>query len=180
MIYAVMYANYSDWELYGYFTTLEEAEKYVVKYPKRELHIEVLDCLDGQEDLSTVKVRYEQVVTFDYVEGAWRCEVSKWSPDIYQSPYPRSNKVNFTPYNGRTAIWVNTTENNPELQKKIAQDIFYQFMESCNKCPTREAIESFNKILSADEDARKLAKDEEKLRQKELKEYERLKAKYGE
>ena len=39
-------------------------------------------------------------------------------------------------------------------------------------------MKEFNKILSAEEDARKAAEKEEKLRKKELAELERLKAKY--
>ena len=31
MIYLVMYAYYSDWEIYGYFTNREDAEKYIEK-----------------------------------------------------------------------------------------------------------------------------------------------------
>ena len=61
---------------------------------------------------------------------------------------------------------------------KIAQDIFYQFLESCDGNITQKAIDEFNKILSAEEDARKKAKKQEKIKKKELAELKRLKEKY--
>lgn len=63
-IYLVMYAYYSDWRIYGYFTTRDEAEKYVVSHPSEELEIYEIKCLDNQADLSDVSVKYEFSVFF--------------------------------------------------------------------------------------------------------------------
>lgn len=49
-IYAVMYAYYSDWQLYGYFTNREDAAKYCAVHPEKNCHVEILPCFDGQED----------------------------------------------------------------------------------------------------------------------------------
>ena len=51
-IFLVMYAFYSDWDIHGYFTTRDEAEKYVVSHPSENLNIFEIACLDNQADLS--------------------------------------------------------------------------------------------------------------------------------
>lgn len=179
MIYAIIDGHYSDWEIIGYFTDRLDAEKYCIKNNDR-YYIEEIKCIDGIEDLSNIKVRYERSVLFQKNNGSWSClsnvDDNRYL-DFYQSPFPRSNKVS-TYNNPYISVFVNTDVNNFELQKKIAEDILYQYLESCDGKPNGKAATAFNKILSADEDARKQAEKEEKIRQKELKELERLKNKY--
>lgn len=188
MVYVVMHAFYSDWELFGYFTTKEEAEKYVVAHSKDEdLIIIDLECLDNTIDLSSIVVRYEKIIRFKKVEDSWAC-ISYDDDDIdvklYQSDFPRSNYIErgyrWGHYDddGFINVWVNTTKNDLDLQKKIAQDLFYQFLDFCNNKITDKKIKEYNKILSKEEDERTEAQKQEELKQKELKELARLKAKY--
>lgn len=173
-IYLVIYAYYSDWRIYGYFTTMDEAEKYVVSHPSDELEIHEIECLDNQADLSNVSVKYEFSAVFKS-DDSEPCRMDEYF-DIYQSPYLRSNHID-----GRYSwirVYVNLDKRDKDLAEKIAQDIFYQYMSECNGRSSEKSMKEFNKILSAEEDARKAAEKEEKLRKKELAELERLKAKY--
>ena len=175
MIYLVMYAYYSDWEIYGYFTNREDAEKYVVKYPEKDLFIEEVSCFDNEEDLRGIKVRYEKPIMFRKDKNSWSCS-DNGEPGLYQGKFSKSNRIDLG--NDWVCIWVNTEKNDINLQMKIAQDIFYQFLESCDGNITQKAIGEFNKILSAEEDARKEAEKQEKIKKKELAELKRLKEKY--
>lgn len=176
-IFLIMYAYYSDWQIYGYFTTRDEAEKYVVSHPSEELGIHEVGCLDNQADLSGVSVKYEFPVFFQKNDSEWVCHVYE-DFDIYQSPYLRSNYICTLNNNKWIKVSVNLDKRDKNLAKKIAQDIFYQYMSECDGHSSEKSMKEFNKILSAEEDARKAAEKEEKLRKKELAELERLKAKY--
>lgn len=176
MIYLVMYAYYSDWEIYGYFTNREDAEKYVVKYPESELFIKEVPCFDNKENLRGIKVRYEKPIIFRRNKTSWDCS-DNGEPILYQSQFARSNHVEGGQFDW-VRVWVNIEKNDIDLQMKIAQDIFYQFLESCDGNITQKAIGEFNKILSAEEDARKEAEKQEKIKKKELAELKRLKEKY--
>lgn len=177
-IYLVMYAYYSDWRIYGYFTTRDEAEKYVVSHPSEELEIYEIKCLDNQADLSDVSVKYEFSVFFQKNDSEWVCQMVG-DFDIYQSLYLRSNYIYTLNHKKWIKVFVNLDKRDKDLAKKIAQDIFYQYMSECDGRSSEKSMKEFNKILSAEEDARKAAEKEENLRKKELAELERLKAKYG-
>ncbi len=180
-IFLVMYAFYSDWDIHGYFTTRDEAEKYVVSHPSENLNIFEIACLDNQADLSKVSVKYEFSITFDKTNFGWECRLISLDndPDFYQAPYLRSNSVWSANHSRWITVNVNLDKRDKDLAKKIAQDIFYQYMNECNGHSSYESMNEFNKILSAEEDAREATEKEEKLRKKELEELERLKAKYG-
>ena len=173
-IYLVMYAYYSDWQIYGYFTTRDEAEKYVVSHSSEELEIHEIECLDNKADLSGVSVKYEFSVVFKS-DDSEPCRINE-NFDIYQSTYLRSNHIDVI--FDWIRVYVNLNKRDKDLAKKIAQDIFYQYMSECDGHSSKKSMKEFNKILSAEEDARKAAEKEEKLRKKELAELERLKVKY--
>lgn len=173
-IFLVMYAYYSNWQIYGYFTTRDEAEKYVVSHLSEELDIHEIGCLDNQADLSGVSVKYEFSAVFKS-DDLKSCRINE-DFDIYQSPYLRSNHIDGE-YNW-IRVYVNLNKRDKDLAKKIAQDIFYQYMSECDGHSSKKSMKEFNKILSAEEDARKAAEKEENLRKKELAELERLKEKY--
>ena len=61
MIYAVMYSYYSDWEIYGYFTNREDADKYCVAHKDQELY--VLDNLGNFIVGSTSSMNYDEKIT---------------------------------------------------------------------------------------------------------------------
>lgn len=188
VVYAIVHGCYSDWNLDGFFTTEEEAEKYVVanSYDSdySDPYIMEMTCMDGEQDLSGVVVKYESTVWFGRNdEGSWDCQLQD-SPTLYQAQYLRSNSITVDQRapTGTLPRWinvyVNTTRNDKEIVKKIAQDIFYQFLNECDGKPTKEAVSEFNKILSAEEDSRNAAETEKKLRLEELSELKRLKDKY--
>ncbi|MBO5629004.1 MAG: hypothetical protein J5965_07995, partial [Aeriscardovia sp.] len=83
-IFLIMYAYYSDWQIYGYFTTRDEAEKYVVSHPSEKLDIYEIGCLDNQADLSGVSVKYEFSVLFYKNDSEWAYRIDE-NFDIYQS-----------------------------------------------------------------------------------------------
>ena len=67
MIYAIIEGQYSDWDIIGYFTNRLDAEKYCIKNNER-YYVEQIKCIDGIEDLSDIKVRYEKRITFQNVK----------------------------------------------------------------------------------------------------------------
>ena len=179
MIYIIMRGYYSDWEILGYFTDREDAEKYVVSDGKDDIFIEEAECFDGTVDLSYVVVRYKKPIIFRRKGGSWACE-DNGEPELYQAGFPKSNYIE-TIYLGEwIRVWVNTTKNDLPLQMKVAQDIFYSFLNFCEGEPDDESIYEFNKVLSKEEDDRIEAEKQEKIREEELAELARLKAKYGE
>lgn len=182
MLYLVMHVFYSDWEIYGYFTTRAEAEKYILHKNEEDFHIEEIECLDNTIDLSSIKVRYEKAICFERQPdtNSWLCQENNDSYDYYQSKFPRSNSIEERFYGDTIVVKVNTTRNDIELQKKIAQDLLYQFLDFCSESELsyKENCIEFNKILSKEEDERKEAEKQEQIRQKELAELARLKAKY--
>jgi hypothetical protein len=99
---------------------------------------------------------------------------------LYINKYLRSNLIKSAWYipNKWVAINVNTTSRERSNAEKIAQDLLYQYLESCDGIPNNRATEAMNMILSEEERNRLELQRQEKLRQKELAELERLKKKY--
>lgn len=182
VVYAIMRAYYSDWELYGYFTDLDEAEKYIAYHTRDcsscdELFIEELPKMDGKVDLSKVHPYYEyRYVTWFCGDRDGEFELNE-DYEVYSSQYLRSSKFNLG--SNWVGVSFSVTERNREIAEKIGHDLMAQFMSECNGHPTEASVKAFNKILSAEEDARKEAEKQEVIRQKELAEFERLKQKYG-
>ena len=176
-IYAIMYAYYSDWHIYGYFTNREDADKYCVAHPKGEYHVEVIPCFDGKEDLSNITLKYEHEVVFDKNNNSWnmRDEPERYQP--YVADYLRSNSIE-NGYRSWISIKVNITKDDRKLAEKIAQDMLYQFLDFCDNKPTDILTKEMNNILAAEEIERSQRVKEEEMRVKELAELERLKAKY--
>ena len=122
-IYAVMYAYYSDWQLYGYFSDRLEAEKYCAAHPNMELHVEKLACMDGKEDLHNIELKYEHRVVFDRKNNTWEMREDPEGYKFYQSEYLRSNSLQICAgeFNGWIAVRVNTNKNDRKLAENIAQ-----------------------------------------------------------
>lgn len=173
MIYVVML----EWEIIGYYTTKEEAEKYILSNPNLNFTIYKVKCLDKTKDLSSIIIKYEKTIIFNKIGSSWERETND-KVLIYQSDFLKSNYIADELDDDRMVVWVNTTKDDLNLQIKIAQDIFNQFLNFCNNKITKKAVREYNKILSKEEDERREAEKQEKLRQKELKELARLKAKY--
>lgn len=180
-IYLIVEGYYSDWRILGYFTSRDEANKFIAsQYNKYDdPYIITVDCLDGGIDLSDVKVLYEHEVVFDRRAGAM---AMRDEPDRYTvySGDIRANSVESRGF-GWVAVKVNQKEFNRKKAEKIAQDILYQYLELSNgELYHEEALNTINHNLSAPQRAREDAKKAEELKQKELAELDRLKKKYEE
>lgn len=180
-IYLVVQGCYSGWNIVGYFTREEDANKFVVSQYDRyeEPYVMAVDCLDGGIDLSNVEVLYEHEVIFDKVDGTM---VMRNEPQRYE-PYAdeiRANKVYPSSY--KQAKWIAVKVNQKKFDRKkaekIAQDIMYQYLAIAREFYDKEAAETINYGLSAPQRAREEERRAEELRKTELAELERLKAKY--
>jgi hypothetical protein len=100
--------------------------------------------------------------------------------NTYINQYFRSNLIRSEWYmsNKWVAIKVNTTSRDRANAEKIAQDLLYQYLELCYGVPNNKATDAMNMMLSEEERNRLELQKQEKLRQKELAELERLKKKY--
>lgn len=179
MIYAVMYAYYSDWQIYGYFNDKLEAQKYCVAHPNMDLHVERLVCMDGKEDLHNIELKYEHEVVFDRKNNMWEMREEPERYNFYQSEYLRSNSLRiWSPFNGWIAVKVNINKDNRKLAEKIAQDILYQYLAECDNTPSEKTIKEFNRVLASAEIEREIIRKEKALKEKELAALKRLKEKY--
>lgn len=179
MIYAVMYACYSDWQIYGYFNDKLEAQKYCIAHPNMDLHVERLVCMDGKEDLHNIELKYEHEVVFDRKNNMWDMREEPERYKFYQSEYLRSNSLRiWDPFNGWIAVKVNINKDDRKLAEKIAQEILYQYLAECDNTPSTKTIKEFNRILASAEIEREIIRKEKALKEKELAELKRLKEKY--
>lgn len=149
MVYAVMYANYSDWEIHGYFTNREDAEKYCLAHLNDDLHVEELPCMDNCEDLSNIKVMYNFRIGFHEMNGTW--ENWREGCETYADKHLKKNKLSVISEDWIRAR-VNLRSEDEQLAKKIAQDIFYQYLESCDGKPSAKSVAEFNKALSGEDE----------------------------
>lgn len=180
-IYLVVQGYYSDWDIIGYFTDKSEAERFCVSQCDKYYspYIKVVDCLDGGIDLSDVKVLYEHEVVFDKRGSTM---VMRDEPDRYNvyGGNIRANSVESKNF-GWVAIKVNQKKFNRKKAEKIAQDILYQYLElSHGKSYDQDALKAINYNLSAPQRAREEDRKAAELREKEMAELARLKAKYEE
>ena len=178
-IYVVMHANYSDWHINGFFTNKDDAEKWATTKGDCEI-VQTVQCLDGKVDYSNVSLKYEHEVVFDHKDGVWQMRKEPDRYNTYINKYFRSNLIRAEHYmfNKWIAIRVNTTSRDRSNAEKIAQDLLYQYLESCYGAPNNEATKAMNIALSEEERNRVELEKQEKLRKKELAELERLKKKY--
>lgn len=178
-IYLVVEGQYSDWHIVGYFTDKDDAERFcVLKYDVYdEPYVVAVDCLDGDADLSNVEMLYEHEVMFDKRGSTM---VMRDEPDRYNvyGGEMRANRVKAMGYHWIEVI-VNQREFNREKAEKIAQDILYQYFELSNgEEYDKLALDTINYKLSAPQRAREEERKAEELREKEMAELVRLKAKY--
>lgn len=178
-IYLVVDGQYSDWRIIGYFANKDDAERFcVLKHDAYDCpYVVTVDCLDGGVDLSNVEVLYEHEVVFDKRGSTM---VMRDEPDRYNvyGGEMRANRVEAMGYHWINVI-VNQREFNREKAEKIAQDILYQYLELSNgEEYDKLALDTINDKLSAPQRAREEERKAEELREKEMAELARLKAKY--
>lgn len=176
-IYVIMYAHYSDWKLYGYFTNREDADKYCAARPEKECYVETLPCFDKQQDFSNIFLKYEYEILFNKTNSGWVMIDEDDNYVAYVADYLRSNSIRNKSLNW-IAFKVNIEKNDRKLAEKIAQDMLYQFLDFCDNKPTDKAVSNMNKILRKDEDERLEKQKQEEVKEKELAELVRLKEKY--
>lgn len=183
-IYLVMYAHYSDWHIYGFFTNRTDAEKYCVANKDMELYIKEIPNYDNiDEDFRNISLKYTFNIMFGVGEGGEFKELIRdfnWENDCvpYQDEFFRSNLLEYYHSFSWVRVAVNLDERNLERAQKIAQDLIYQYLAMFDNKFTVASVKEFNKILSHDEDEREEKKKQEKIREKELAELKRLQEKY--
>lgn len=180
-IYLVVQGCYSDWDIIGYFTSEEDADKFVVSQHDRydEPYVMAVDCLDGGIDLSNVEVLYEHDVVFDKVDGTMVMRNRPNSYVVYGGDI-RANSICVSPY--KRIQWIRVKVNQKKFDRKkaekIAQDVMYQYLAIAREFNDKEAAETINYGLSAPQRAREEERKAEELRKTELAELERLNTKY--
>ena len=148
-VYAVMYAYYSDWELYGYFTTEKEAEQYCRIHSDRKLHIEKLRCMDCCQNfigLEEVQVLYRYTVVFRHTEEGWdmvgeRSDVRVISREQAEGYFLRLTSFLII------QVCVEQSVCDRKVAEKTAQDLLYQYLEICDNQPSQESVERFNENI---------------------------------
>lgn len=178
-IYVVMHANYSDWDIHGFFTNKEDAEKWATIHGGYEI-VRTVQCLDGTVDYSNVSLKYEHEIVFDYKNNSWQMRIEPNRYTTYINKYLRSNFIRSEYYstNKWIGIRVNTTNRDRSNAEKIAQDLLCQYLESCDGSPNEKATQAMNMALSEEGCNRLELQKQEKWCQQELAELERLKKKY--
>lgn len=183
-LYLVVQGCYSYWDIIGYFTDRDDAERFCVKeYDKYdEPYVKAVDCLDGGIDLADVKVLYEHEVLFDKTKDGWQMRNEPERYNVYDgNKYDiKANEIMPSPSSVKwIKVMVNQDKFNRKKAEKIAQDILYQYLSmAVNPFNSPNAVKLINDALSAPQRAREEARAAEELRQKELAELARLKEKY--
>ena len=149
-IYVVMYAYYSDWTIYGYFTRKSDAEKYCTAHPEMDLTVETLHCLDHKQDLSKVSVKYQYLVRFRLHDKTW-CLDPPFQSEEAGEPEAVGEKTSRyviemgpDPENPRwIRIKVTLERADRSIAEKTAQDLFYQYLNFCENHPNEKSAADF-------------------------------------
>ena len=182
MVYGVFGGCYSDWYVVGYFNNRQDAEKYCCLRGNGGYYVKPLKDLTDERDLSQISLEYCHEIVFDhndnndtwtmrkepnrytcYIDDDLRCD------HIRQGTLHRNNWVSFN---------INIDHNNRELAEKIAQDYLAELCSYGDGKIYEKNIELMNDKFVAPFKEKERIRKEEEIRQKELAELERLKAKY--
>ena len=148
-VYAVMYAYYSEWELYGYFTTEKEAEQYCRIHSDRKLHIEKLRCMDRCQNfagLEEVQVLYRYTVVFRHTEEGWDMVDERSDVQVISGEQAEGYFLRLTSFL-IIRVCVEQSVCDGKIAEKTAQDLLYQYLESCDNRPSQESVERFNETI---------------------------------
>lgn len=132
IIYVVMTADYSYWDIKGYFSDEREAEKYCLAHPEDSLHIERILCFDGKEPQNDkIQTLYEHEVVFDinplyrqrklYRLGNFKLREEPYRFNIYTDSELKKDKIE--DYNLEKHGWIRFTVNQKECNRKLAEKI---------------------------------------------------------
>ena len=151
-VYAVMHAYYSDWKLYGYFSTEKEARQYCRMHSDMDLHIEKLRCMDHCQSfvsLEEVQVLYRCTVAFRHTEEGWDMlhRLHKEDMQVISGEQAEGHFLLLASSN-IIRVCVEQSVCDWKVAEKTAQDLLYQYLEGCDNQPSEETVEQFNEMLA--------------------------------
>jgi hypothetical protein len=127
-VFAIFSGEYSDWEVHGFFTNLEDAEKYCVVKNENisygEFYVEEISNIIA--DVSDVKVIRVHEVVFDITRNGM---VMRNEPDRYKIKSAKSTLPQISVDRG--GIWIavrGIVAETRESAEKIAQDKLAEFL----------------------------------------------------
>lgn len=180
MVYGIFSGCYSDWDIVGYFNNRVNADKYCVAYYDTDCYVREIKDLENKEDLSKISLKYTHEIVFDFNKetGDW---VLRNEPDRYECYIAENIKPNIIEYIGYqwVSFFVNIAEDNRKLAEKIAQDYLAELLSyGDSKKVYEKNVALMNSQFNEPFKIAEQLKKQEKIRQQELAELERLKSKY--
>lgn len=131
--YAIMSGEYSDWQIHGYLSDLEEAykycewknsiDKYASYYPVE------IPCLDGVCEVD-VKFKYKYRIVFDFRDGTWVMR-DIGIDNVTTTNHDSWNNIvdgRKTYYNKWIVVEFAMTVLDFDRAKKVAEDKLYQYL----------------------------------------------------
>ena len=181
MVYGVFGGCYSDWYIVGYFNNRQDAEKYCCLCGDGD-YVKPLKDLTDEKDLSKVSLKYCHEVLFDCKddENRW---VMREEPERYNCYIDNDLRCNSVRQgtllkNNWVCFIVNIDHDDRRLAEKIAQDYLAELRSYVDGKVYEKNIELMNDKFVAPFKEKERIRKEEEIKQKELAELERLKAKY--
>lgn len=184
MVYGVFGGCYSDWYVVGYFNNRQEADKYCWICGNGNYYVKPLKDLTDEQDLSKISLKYCHEVLFDCNsnENRW---IMREEPERYNCYVDNDLRYNTVRLGQGTLFknnWVcfsvNIDHDDRKLAEKIAQDYLVELLSYGDGRIYNKNIKLMNDRFAAPFKEKEKIKKEEKIREKELAELERLKAKY--
>lgn len=142
IIYGIFSGCYSNWEIHGYMTNREEAEKYCAlkNYEDNNKWHQyyVVDINHIHLNTKDIKLKYYHEVIFDFDTGM-RDEPNRYEYYIGEDkkPYAKYNIFN----NGSGWVCFCFNCKNREKAEKIAQDKYFQFQAYKSQFGIKKAAE---------------------------------------
>ena len=147
-IYIVMFFNYSDWDVHGYFHNRDDAEKYCLAHPEEELSVKELPCFDNIDDGNYRDIQIQYTYRFVFNVSANEILFDEPSIETCQGEFLGSNYID-NGYNPDKyiGIIVNTADYDTNKAEKIAYDLYNRYMDFCERKPTLTKERKFNLLL---------------------------------
>lgn len=180
MVYGIFSGCYSDWDIVGYFNDRVDADKYCAAYCDTDCYVREIKDLTDDKDLSKISLKYQHEVVFDFKSsiGEWVLRDEPERYKCYVSDDLMPNSVKYLGYQW-VSFCVNIVEDNRKLAEKIAQDYLYQLLSyGDSKNVYEKNVKLMNNQFNEPFKIAEQLKKQEKIRQNELAELERLKNKY--
>lgn len=134
-VYGVFSGYFSNWNIHGYFNTLEEAEKYCALRNKNlEYYYDnyyVVKIPKIEADVSNIKLKYYHEIIFDFDTGM-RNEPNRYSYYIGEKNKPLTIQYNVFA-NKKGWILFKLTCETRQKAEKIAQDKYAEFLTYYNE-----------------------------------------------